>query len=136
MGTAAVAGCAGGGLGWGIGKAFGKAAGIARKAGMAKKPALPDSAWSKNAPRQVQPGTRTVDHSKYNAKTGEVERSRAHYDPYGRQTSRTDYTPHGRPQSLRIHTTTLLIMTKGMDRTGLKADRFLVHSLEIDHELD
>ena len=63
----------------------------------AGKPFVPDEAWAKNAPKQVTPGTKSLDHTKYNAKTGEFEQSTVHYDEYGRQTGRTDNTTHGRP---------------------------------------
>jgi RHS repeat-associated protein len=72
---------------------------LTRKA--AKKLNLPDDVWNKNAPRQVQPGTRRIQHEKYNPKTGELEKSDVYYDQYGRQIGRTDHTTHGRPE---IHT--------------------------------
>jgi RHS repeat-associated protein len=57
---------------------------------------LPDTAWNKNAPKQVEPGTETIEHTKFNPDTKQVETSRVDYDEYGRQTQRTDYTDHGR----------------------------------------
>jgi hypothetical protein len=64
---------------------------------------LPDEAWDRMAPRQVTPGTRTLEHSRYNPRTGELERSTVHYDEFGRQTARTDYTDHGRPSHGNPH---------------------------------
>lgn len=58
-------------------------------------PLLPDSAWHKNAPHQVTPGTRELEHYKFNPDTGELEYSTIKYDQYGRQIQRTDYTNHG-----------------------------------------
>ena len=52
---------------------------------------LPDSAWTKNAPKQVEPGTKSIVHKK-GGETSLVE-----YDEYGRQKARTDYSDHGRP---------------------------------------
>ncbi|MBL7987022.1 MAG: hypothetical protein JNJ94_03050, partial [Chlorobi bacterium] len=62
----------------------------------------PNSAWTKDAPKQVTPGTKTIEHQKYNPRTGEVEQSTVHYDQYGRQVGRTDHTNHGYPAN---HTT-------------------------------
>ena len=58
-------------------------------------PSLPDSAWYKNAPNQVTPGTKELEHFKFNPKTGELEYSTVRYDQYGRQIERVDYTSHG-----------------------------------------
>ncbi|EJE3221915.1 RHS domain-containing protein [Salmonella enterica] len=58
-------------------------------------PLLPDEAWHKNAPNQVTPGTKELEHYKYNPKTGELEYSTVKYDEYGRQVERIDYTDHG-----------------------------------------
>ena len=60
-----------------------------------KKPLLPDEAWSKNAPHQVTPGTKQLEHTKYNKKTKQLETSTVEYDDYGRQVKRTDNTDHG-----------------------------------------
>lgn len=57
---------------------------------------LPDDAYQKDAPRQVEPGTESLEHQKLNPRTGELESSRVDFDEYGRQTQRTDYTDHGR----------------------------------------
>jgi len=62
-----------------------------------KKTVLPDEAWSKNAPDQVTPGTKKLNHEKFNKKTGKLETSEVHYDEFGRQKGRTDYTDHGYP---------------------------------------
>jgi hypothetical protein len=62
------------------------------------KPALPDRSWSKNAPKQVEPGTKVIVHEKFNWKTGKLERSEVYYDEYGRQIGRTDYSDHGYPK--------------------------------------
>lgn len=56
---------------------------------------LPDKAWEKNAPRQVKPGTKRLQHQKYNRRTRKLEHSEVEYDEYGRQRKRTDYTDHG-----------------------------------------
>jgi len=64
-----------------------------------KKPFVPDGAWTRNTPKQVTPGTKTIEHTKFNQKTGEWEKSTVRYDRYGRQTGRTDYTTHGRPDA-------------------------------------
>ena len=69
---------------------------VAAKGG---KPFVPDAAWTKNAPKQVTPGTKTLEHTKFNPKTGEWEKSTVQYDQYGRQTGRTDNTTHGRPDA-------------------------------------
>lgn len=63
------------------------------------KPALPPNAWNKNAPHQVTPGTNTLDHVKFNPKTGQWEQSTVHYDQYGRQIGRTDNSTHGFPDT-------------------------------------
>ncbi|WP_086930527.1 RHS repeat domain-containing protein [Agarilytica rhodophyticola] len=69
-----------------------KPAGKVQKGG---KPTLPDSAWHKNSPHQVTPGTKPTTHQKYNPKTKQLETSKVEYDQYGRQVKRTDYTNHG-----------------------------------------
>jgi len=85
------------------------AAGLtAAGAAEADEPFVPDKAWTKDAPRHVEPGTKTLEHTKYNPKTGEWEKSTVHYDGYGRQVGRTDYTNHGRSwdhPSPHYHTT-------------------------------
>ena len=58
---------------------------------------LPDEAWDKKAPKQVEPGTKRVEHRRYNPKTGKYEPSTVEYDEYGRQIRRTDSTDHGFP---------------------------------------
>lgn len=70
-------------------------------------PLLPDEAWHKNAPNQVTPGTKELEHYKYNPKTGELEYSTVKYDEYGRQVERIDYTDHGYgdPASPDYHST-------------------------------
>lgn len=68
---------------------------IASEKSTKKRPALPDSAWHKDAPHQITPGTKTITHQKYNPKTKQLETSRVEYDQYGRQVKRTDYTDHG-----------------------------------------
>ena len=85
---------AGGAVG---GKLIGKIQGKLKAKGM--KPFVPDTALTKNAPKQVTPGTKTLEHTKFNPKTGELEKSTVRYDQYGRQTGRTDYTTHGRPDA-------------------------------------
>ena len=60
---------------------------------------LPDEAWHKNAPKQVTPGTNEISHTKYNPKTGALEKSHIKYDNYGRQIERVDYSDHGYPQN-------------------------------------
>ena len=61
--------------------------------------ALPDSAWSGNAPSQVPPGVKTLNHTKYNERTNELEQSTVTYDSFGRQIERTDFTDHGYPDA-------------------------------------
>jgi RHS repeat-associated protein len=63
------------------------------------KKGLPDEVFSGKAPKQVTPGTQTIEHSRYNPKTGRLEKSKVHYDQYGRQKGRTDYTDHGYPNN-------------------------------------
>jgi len=58
-------------------------------------PALPDSAWHKDAPHQAEPGTGPVVHEKYNPRTNKLEKSKVEYDQYGRQVRRVDNTSHG-----------------------------------------
>lgn len=62
-------------------------------------PFVPEAALAKNAPKQVAPGTKTLEHTKLNSHTGQIEKSTAHYDQYGRQVGRTDYSTHGRPNA-------------------------------------
>jgi hypothetical protein len=60
-------------------------------------PFVPDEYWTRNAPANVTPGTRRIDHTKYNKTTKQLEESRVIYDDYGRQQYRVDKTDHGRP---------------------------------------
>jgi hypothetical protein len=60
-----------------------------------KSPLLLDEAWNVKAPKQVQPGIRTLRQQRYNPRTKQVETSTVHYDEFGRQVKRTDYTNHG-----------------------------------------
>jgi hypothetical protein len=62
------------------------------------KTALPDEAWDKKAPKQVEPGTKEITQQKYNPETKKLETSKVKYDKYGRQIERTDYTDHGTPK--------------------------------------
>jgi len=55
---------------------------------------LPDSFYSKNAPKQSTPNSSRI-HYKYNTKTGKLEKSTVYYDHAGRQTIRIDWTNHG-----------------------------------------
>ena len=66
------------------------------------KHSLPDKAWSKKAPKQVTPGTKRLDHYRYNERTGKIERSVVEYDDYGRQIKRIDFTDHGYPESHKV----------------------------------
>jgi RHS repeat-associated protein len=61
------------------------------------KPFVPDEYWTRNAPDNVTPGTKRLDHTKYNETTGDYEHSRVTYDEYGRQQYRVDKSDHGRP---------------------------------------
>ncbi|MFZ5876324.1 MAG: RHS repeat-associated core domain-containing protein [Nitrospirota bacterium] len=90
-------GCAEGAIGVGALRAI-KAI-KALRAAKGAKPFSPEAALTKNAPRQVTPGTKTLEHTKLNPETGQLERSTVHYDQYGRQVGRTDYTTHGRPNA-------------------------------------
>ena len=82
----------------GLGKVAGyverKFGGVASKSG-----SIPDKVFSGNALKQVTPGTKSINHSRYNPKTGKLEKSRVHYDKFGRQSGRTDYTDHGFPKN-------------------------------------
>jgi len=84
------------GVSKGTGAKFGSQSKQVGKVDATKRgPALPDSAWHKNVPHQVTPGTKPTTHQKYNPKTKQLETSRVDYDQYGRQVKRTDHTDHG-----------------------------------------
>lgn len=55
---------------------------------------LPDSFYSKHAPKQNTPGSVYTNHT-YNSYTGKYEKSTAYYDFAGRQQLRIDWTNHG-----------------------------------------
>lgn len=55
---------------------------------------LPDSFYSKHAPKQSTPNSSYTNYT-YNNYTGEYEKSTAYYDFAGRQTIRIDWTNHG-----------------------------------------
>ena len=63
---------------------------------------LPDEAWYKDTSKQVTPGTKEIIHTKYNPRTGTLERSHVKYDDYGRQIERVDYSNHGYPTNHTI----------------------------------
>ncbi len=65
---------------------------------------VPEKHWQKNAPDNVEPGTKRLDHtktrtteSKDGVKRHTDEESRVTYDEYGRQNYRVDKTDHGKP---------------------------------------
>ena len=60
---------------------------------------LPATVFSAKAPKQVTPGTRTLEGQYINDK-GRVESWRAHYDEYGRQIGRTDYNAGNRAEGI------------------------------------
>ena len=90
--TSAAIGVAEGALLKGAGGALVK---VGRK--IASKPFVPDEYWGRNAPSNITPGTKRLDHTKLNTKTGELEQSRVTFDDFGRQNFRVDKTNHGRP---------------------------------------
>lgn len=53
--------------------------------------------WQRNAPKQVEPGTISLDWTRESGRTGRIEDSRVIYDEFGRQRYRIDYTDHMRP---------------------------------------
>ena len=55
---------------------------------------LPDSFYSKHAPRQSTPDSSYTNYT-YNSYTGKYEKSTVYYDFAGRQTIRIDWTNHG-----------------------------------------
>ncbi|MFV8579212.1 RHS repeat-associated core domain-containing protein, partial [Ralstonia pseudosolanacearum] len=57
---------------------------------VSKEPTFPESIFGSKAPKQVQPGTKSLKGQYINDK-GRVEPWEAHYDEYGRQVGRTDY---------------------------------------------
>ena len=58
------------------------------------EPFLPDSFYSKHAPKQSTPNSSYTNYT-YNNYTGKYEKSTAYYDFAGRQTIRIDWTNHG-----------------------------------------
>ncbi|MDO3623198.1 RHS repeat domain-containing protein [Ralstonia pseudosolanacearum] len=57
---------------------------------VSKEPTFPESIFGSKAPKQVQPGTKSLKGQYINDK-GRVEPWEARYDEYGRQVGRTDY---------------------------------------------
>ncbi|MHC1722087.1 MAG: hypothetical protein AB9836_02655 [Aminipila sp.] len=57
----------------------------------AKEPFLPDEAYNKNLPKQVEPGTKSL--PKYD-EFGNLKQTK-YYDQYGREKGWVDYTNHG-----------------------------------------
>ena len=64
-----------------------------------KRPALPEEYWlKKEAPTQVQPGTRRLTDQKPSSRSrNEVYERTTHYDEYGRQVGQTHKTSHAGP---------------------------------------
>jgi len=57
---------------------------------------FPKEIWSKNAPKQVTPGVRSLEQVKYF--NGQFEKSNVKYDQFGRQIQRVDFSDHGTPE--------------------------------------
>ena len=55
---------------------------------------LPDSFYSKHAPKQSTPNSSCINYT-YNNYTGKYEKSTVYYDSAGRQSIRIDWTNHG-----------------------------------------
>ena len=53
--------------------------------------------WESYAPKQISPGTTTMDWLRVSGRTGRMESSRVIYDNYGRQIYRVDFSDHMRP---------------------------------------
>lgn len=64
-----------------------------------KKGTFPDEIFSKKAPKQTTPGTKTLE-GQYINDQGRVEPWKAHYDEYGRQIGRTDYNAGNKAQDI------------------------------------
>jgi len=64
-----------------------------------KKGTFPDEIFSKKAPKQTTPGTKTLEGQYINDK-GRVEPWKAHYDDHGRQVGRTDYNAGNKAQDI------------------------------------
>ena len=65
----------------------------------AKTELLPEKIFSSKAPKQVTPGTKTLEGQYINDK-GRVEPWTAHYDEYGRQVGRTDFNAGNKAQGI------------------------------------
>lgn len=103
VGKAAVEGAVIGAVTGGIGNVA-KAAKVGKAAvnvgkGVTKKGTFPDEIFSKKAPKQTTPGTKTLEGQYINDK-GRVEPWKAHYDEHGRQVGRTDYNAGNKAQDI------------------------------------
>ena len=61
------------------------------------KPFVPEEYWERKLPKQVTPGTETIETWKKSSGSDEVYKKTGHYDEHGRLKAIDDYTDHGRP---------------------------------------
>ena len=95
-------------------------------------PFVPEEYWQRDAPTEVTPGTKRLDHRRESKRTGRIEDSRVTYDDYGRQQYRVDKTDHMRPRdhsSPHLHETTYAPKgTQGHNEE--RGSRTILHNLE------